>query len=268
MEKGVGSGAAKHQITLDLEESLAVALEDAGWLRDPQRLITSLLTTLYYLPALRKALISPLSSASRLSKLAAEQPGRIPPEELSSLMKSLHNWHSRAEEVTRDCFAFTDLLREPVDQSFTTINLGELCGEVVDSASDKDGVPIEMRRLPDSVHVLGSEHHLRHAIRGILAHGKRAAADYADGPCRIVVSIMVDAPYVQVEVQNQHPAPYGYREEDLAWTDIFSPFGNSYTALSLTVARDIIQAHEGTIGIKSDANVGFTIFFRLPLGQP
>lgn len=131
--------------------------------------------------------------------------------------------------------------------------------EVAASAFEPTGSVLERGERGEPIPVRGDESALEQVFLNILLN----AAQSFDGPGSASVTVSTDPTGAHVMVRDSG------RGIDAEWLDrVFDPFVSSRpegTGLGLPIARQIVVAHGGTIGIESMQGHGTTVRIRLPL---
>jgi len=158
----------------------------------------------------------------------------------------------------------------PLDRQ--PVNLGEL---VVQAAAafqplaEADGILLEVD-VAATPPVLADASRLHQVLANLIANALRYAPQGSQTPPQVAIRVTSDENRVQVSVHDSGP---GLTAEQQA--QVFDRFWRSDTArsreqggsgLGLAIARGIIAAHDGEIGVRSQAGQGAEFWFRLPPG--
>lgn len=165
----------------------------------------------------------------------------------------------RLEGTLKDILGFIregQLQKEPVD-------LAELLEDIVAPYEDElaERRITLLRELAGPLRIDADPFHLGEALASLVINAMQAIG--SEGT--IGFRAAVDGPHVEITLSDTGP---GIAERDLY--SVFKPFFTtkvSGTGLGLTIAKRIIQEHEGTLDISSKAGRGTTIVVRIPGAQ-
>jgi signal transduction histidine kinase len=169
---------------------------------------------------------------------------------------------------------------------FANVSAGRVIGaresvsvaQVIDEAVAADrkiieesGCVVETEIAPGLPPVLGDKTTLRHALQNLISNA--AKYGHQGGTIRIVAAPgeKHGAPSVEVRVEDRGP---GIPASELK--QIFQPFYRGKkavedqvhgTGLGLCLARKIIEAHHGEIGVTSEEGKGSRFFVKLPVAS-
>ncbi len=119
--------------------------------------------------------------------------------------------------------------------------------ELVQPACDHGKIGLTFRRFPEPLAVWGEAESLRELLINLILNGVEAAQRQSDGPPQVIVELAANgADRALLHVKDSGPGP----AED-ASRHLFEPFVSGKpegTGLGLFVARQIAEAHQGTIG--------------------
>lgn len=128
---------------------------------------------------------------------------------------------------------------------------------------EQAGVDVQVGTL-DAVRVDGDPYFLRQAIENVLRNGLEASSDVEGGRQPWVrIALRRRKGEAVVEVCDNGP---GIPSDQVA--QVFEPFVTAKAqgmGLGLPIARDIVEAHEGRIEIRSRAGEGTTVVLVLPV---
>lgn len=153
-----------------------------------------------------------------------------------------------------------ELERRPVDMSAVVWDA------VADARAADVGRPIEFRPQPPSM-VLGDELRLRQAVANLLANARVHTP--AGVPVRVTESIESERNVMRVEVADDGPglAPAQAKRvfERFYRADASRARTSGGSGLGLSIVKSIVEAHDGSVGVISEAGNGATFWFELPL---
>ena len=135
--------------------------------------------------------------------------------------------------------------------------------EIAGLVASEKGIAIEVAAV-GNVEVVADERKIQQVISNLLSN----AIKYSWPDSRVLVVVRADDERARVEVADRGQ---GIPVEEQ--TNLFRPFGRTSvratsgeksTGLGLAIARRILEAHGGQIGLESTPGAGSTFFFELP----
>ena len=137
-------------------------------------------------------------------------------------------------------------------------DLDDLADEALSVAAPPAGIDVARRRLDDAGGVRGDRQQLRQVLLNLLTNAYAAM----DGEGVIMIDAVADGKRVEIRVSDT-----GVGMDEDTVNHIFDPF---YTrkakgiGLGLAVTRRIVEAHGGTIAVRSAPGEGTTFAVKLP----
>jgi two-component system sensor kinase FixL len=188
-----------------------------------------------------------------------------PPDlgEIRAILADIIDDDKRASEVIQ---RLRDLLRKG-DMELRPLDIHALIRDVVKLVSSDlviRNLTVTLDLAPERPMVAGNRVQLQQVVLNLLINGMEAMADGADRERPLVIRTeRTEARTVRVSVQD---AGTGLREgtQDL----VFEPFYTTKPTgmgMGLSIARSIIEAHNGVIWMRSNPLQGATVSFDLPL---
>jgi len=190
-----------------------------------------------------------------------------PPDlgEVRAILADIIDDDKRASEVIQ---RLRDLLRKG-DVEFRPLDVHALIREVVKLVSSDlviRNVTVNLDLAPLRPVVGGNRVQLQQVVLNLLLNGMEAMAD-GDGRERplVVRTECTEARTVRVSVQD---AGTGLREgtQDLVFEPFYTTKANGM-GMGLSIARSIIEAHNGVIWVQNNPTIGATVSFDLPLAD-
>ena len=171
---------------------------------------------------------------------------------------------SSMTRLTNDLLLLTRESADELEATFEPVALNELVAEAIrPHAAERAGMSVH---LTEPVIVLGSPELLARAIANILDN----AIKFTSSVDRIHVEVSVTGRTARVIVQDE-----GIGMTDSEVTHAFDRFWRAHEArttpgfgLGLSLVRQILTAHHGTVSIASTAGSGSTVTLSLPEYQP
>ncbi len=192
----------------------------------------------------------------------------LAPEQAARIAALIHSSSRRMERIIRDLLDYTRTrARKGIPLSMRPTDMGEVCSRVVEEAAlSERGVAVELHRDGD----LSGEwdpDRLEQAIGNLVTNARRHAPPGT--PVRI--RAVGEGDRVRVDVENDGP-PIP-RE---AVRSLFDPFqrsaavasGRAGLGLGLFIVRTIVEAHGGTVDVRSAPARPVTFTVRLPRTRP
>ena len=182
--------------------------------------------------------------------------------ELKEIVNDILQDDRRATEVIRRMRSL--LKKAPFE--LKSLDLNDLVRETVEFLSSLAvGRKVELvsRIAPDTLPILGDRIQLQQVILNLVVNGIDAMRDTPSENRIITIRTSRIENYAQLSVSDRGP---GIAEEKLK--EIFEPFYTSKAegmGMGLSIARTIIEAHNGLIWAKNRDHGGATFRIRLPL---
>jgi two-component system NtrC family sensor kinase len=189
--------------------------------------------------------------------------GKLEDKQLRQVARRIFYETQRATDTVRNLLAFVEQPRPDKHPE----NLNEIVTKVLErKAYDLRSNHIEVEAVlsPDLPTILLDAPQLQQVFVHILNNACQAMADY--GTARTLrIQTSQCGPHLRVEIADTGP---GIAPEQLQ--HVFTPFFTTKSqgkglGLGLSIARDIIRAHQGTISVQSREGEGTTVVLELPL---
>lgn len=171
----------------------------------------------------------------------------------------------RLDELISDLMSITDVRPSDVPLVFEETRLGSLVKDVVEEFAARSGGQITVAPFSDDIIGRWDPRRVREVLRRLLSN---AAKFGAGKPIEVTLSKDTDAALVSVRDHG-----IGVSAEDQE--RIFDRFGRAVPVknfggfgLGLWIARNIVEAHGGTLTVTSQPDQGATFTMRLPLLPP
>nr|WP_079313510.1 HAMP domain-containing sensor histidine kinase [Microbispora sp. GKU 823] len=166
----------------------------------------------------------------------------------------------RLQAVVSDLLLLLKAGTEPPHER-RAADLAELVRTEVSSRAHRS--PVMLRLIP-GVAVHAVEHEIHRLLGNLLDNAQRHARS------RVLVEVRQEGAHAELAVSDDGG---GIAEADRE--RVFEPFtrleksrGRGGSGLGLTIAREIVRAHGGTIGVEDAAEGGARFVVRLPLADP
>jgi len=149
----------------------------------------------------------------------------------------------------------------------SNINLNELCEKVISDIqlSIAEKHKLNFNFLPKENHFFVDPKQMQIIIQNLLSN----AFKYSVDGDKIDFTIETDENLLHIKVSDDG---YGISDEDL--THLFEPFYRSLntesiqgTGLGLTIVKNAVEMHGGTISVYSKLGEGTTFLINIPLGR-
>jgi signal transduction histidine kinase len=213
---------------------------------------------------------TPLTTIRQLSELLAR--GRVStPARRQEFLETMVSESDRLQRLIEDLLDFGRMETGRLALRFAPVDVGGLLGDVV-AAATKDGTAgghvVEVTVPPGLPAVRGDREALTHVFRNLLDN----AVKYSPGRDRVWVSAANGGGRIGVSVRDHGLGiPAGEQRE------IFQKFVRGAaptlasikgTGIGLAMAKLIVDAHGGTIGVESVPGEGSTFTVALPVAPP
>ena len=169
---------------------------------------------------------------------------------------------TRLEHVVGELVDAARLQGEPLPMELAPVDLRDITREAVDTAADLTGdITLQLDMPENAVMVSGDAQRLNQVVLNLLVNAIQHATDTG----RVNIRVRAEDTTGIIEVQDYGPGIAADQRER-----IFDQFhqlnGDSHgVGLGLFIARAVLAAHGGTIGIDSTMDEGTTFAVRLPL---
>jgi signal transduction histidine kinase len=207
---------------------------------------------------------SPMAAVIGAARTLESRWRELTPEQRQSFLALIGDETSRLANLIGDVLDTSRIEAGTFSYSFTDVDLAELLRDVVAAAEvgqDEVRVRAEVGTLP---RVRGDRERLRQVIQNLVDN----AVKYSSAGGEVRVSAGTENGRIRVDVRDEGP---GIPVEDQAL--IFEKFGRSTaggakpgTGLGLFIARSIVEAHGGSLGVASSGEAGSVFTVALPLG--
>lgn len=223
-----------------------------------------------FLGQISHELRTPLTSLTTFSHILDSKSGSLSKERISSHAEVISRSARRLEVLIDDLLDASGTETGEFKLDLSTIDLSQVIADIINDYGHQ--VSIRDQKLtvdneipPDSnFHALADPVRIAQVVTNLLSN----ASKYSwPGSTINVFCTIEDSKYI-VKVTDQGD---GIEPSDLQ--NIFTPFfraDNEYVrsvpgaGLGLTIARSIIELHDGRISIESELNVGTTVTFSIP----
>jgi signal transduction histidine kinase len=210
---------------------------------------------------------SPLTSIRQLAEMLHS--GRVPSEERRrQYYDVLLEQSERLSLLTENILNLARIEEGRKEFVFEKTDVGTLLRQIVTSTQDRvrhEGFSIELEMPKDLPMIMLDRVAMAQALTNLIDN----AVKYSGESKRVIVSAFEAGPFLTVAVRD---FGIGIRKEDL--DKVFERFfrgGDALTrtvkgsGLGLTLVREIVEAHHGTVYAESEPGEGSTFFIRLPL---
>ncbi|MGE4548005.1 MAG: ATP-binding protein [Intestinibacillus sp.] len=215
---------------------------------------------------------TPLTNIKSYTETLVDAAGELPPETEVKFLGVISNEADRMTRIVKDLLTLSKLDYGRMDLHFTRFSLREMLDSVhaaMSLAAKDNGHELLLRltgRLPDMV---GDRERLEQVVVNLLSN----AVKYTPRGGTIYLSAaMRDDSHVTIQVRDNG---MGIPKEDIP--RLFERFyrvdkarsrEKGGTGLGLAIAREMVEAHKGTIHLESELDVGTTVTIVLPVDLP
>ena len=211
---------------------------------------------------------NPLGILIGFSELMLNMEGELDAAQQKDLLERIHNTGTFMLKMVNELLDIASIESGKLTLKLETESLNTLVRDIVSMqelfAREKE-IELLFHPLEKDVEVKVD----RGKIEQVLANLISNALKFSNPKTTIVVSMIQEDEHVRILVADQGQ---GIAEEEL--TKLFQYFqrtstqstsGERSTGLGLAIAKNIIDAHGGTIGVESTLGKGSTFFFTIPL---
>jgi signal transduction histidine kinase len=116
--------------------------------------------------------------------------------------------------------------------------------------------------------MLGSENRLRILFKQLIDNAIEAISESQSGEKRLSITTEMDADLIYVNIEDSGPGIPAEKH-----SKVFEPFyttrpmGGNQAGMGLVMAKEIVNQHQGFIGIDQDYNQGCRFNIRFPLNK-
>jgi CheY-like chemotaxis protein len=190
--------------------------------------------------------------------------GILSPEQQRAISIIVNRTEELKKTVTRIGTLLAVQTHKYVQQPLTLVNLVTEVAEVQRARAEAIGIAFELHISTELPYIIGDGEQLQLAIECILEN----AIKFTPRGGHIIMQLWADSQWVNLSISD---TGIGIAHEDIA--RLFSPFeqlDNSPSrtygglGLGLTLARSIVVAHRGEIGVKSQPGQGSCFTIKLP----
>ena len=215
---------------------------------------------------------TPLTNIKSYTETLVDAAGELPPDTEVKFLGVISNEADRMTRIVKDLLTLSKLDYGRMDLRFTRISLREMLESVhaaMSLAAKDNGHELLMKitgRLPDMV---GDRERLEQVAVNLLSN----AVKYTPrGGTIHLDAAMRDDNHVMIQVRDNG---MGIPKEDIP--RLFERFyrvdkarsrEKGGTGLGLAIAREMVEAHKGTIYLESELDVGTTVTIVLPVDLP
>jgi len=208
---------------------------------------------------------TPLNAmALRVHMMTSGRRGVVPTEVLTDLRRIDANVRSLVTMVN-DFLELARLEASPEQVRRDSIDMGSLVEEAIDELrplADANGQTIAWTGAPPGALVVGDQRRLHQVVSNLVGN----AIKFTPPSGKVTATVRLEGGLVEVRIEDNGP---GISAEALP--TIFDRFsrapqtqGVAGSGLGLMIARQIVEAHGGTIGVVSRPGEGSSFWFRLP----
>lgn len=179
-------------------------------------------------------------------------------EDLAPIVREMKRQLTRIEDAVRDLLAFA----RPATPTLERIDGNEVVERavrLVHPAAEKAGVRVDVESDPGLPDLVADEELLRQALVNLIMNAVQASSE--DGRVRVATSTRDEEVRIRVEDEGS-----GIPDDELE--QIFKPFFTTKhhgTGLGLSITREIVERHDGELGVESRVGGGTTFTMSIPV---
>jgi signal transduction histidine kinase len=206
---------------------------------------------------------TPLSLIHGYSELLVHRAERLSAAEVAQMSGEIHTSSKTLARLVDDLLDFSHLEHGRLQLRRQRLDLGEMLGSMVRSFRSQPGGERLAVDLDADLLVEADPERLHQVVGNLLSN---ALTYTSDG--EIVIHARRDADRIRVEVEDHGP---GLSSEEVGriWESFYrgaeaAHLPNRGSGLGLTVVKQLVELHEGTVGVRSAPGQGATFWFALP----
>jgi K+-sensing histidine kinase KdpD len=206
---------------------------------------------------------TPLSLIHGYSELLVHRAERLSAAEVAQMSGEIHTSSKTLARLVDDLLDFSHLEHGRLQLRRQRLDLGEMLGSMVRSFRSQPGGERIAVDLDADLLVEADPERLHQVVGNLLSN---ALTYTSDG--EIVIHARRDADRIRVEVKDHGP---GLSSEEVGriWESFYrgaeaAHLPNRGSGLGLTVVKQLVELHEGTVGVRSAPGQGATFWFTLP----
>ncbi|MEW5746679.1 MAG: ATP-binding protein [Nitrospirota bacterium] len=198
------------------------------------------------------------------AKLSAIPEERLEGTSLDDLSIFFQVIKKNSERLIRMVTTMLDIERIEVGAAefhYTTVNLSYLIAETMTYLqvnADEEGIVL-YADLPESLPVCADEDRIKQVVVNLLSN----AIKYSPQGAEIGLTAYAEESMVIAEVRDKGPG-VPEEEQEKIFEKFYKSGSKEGTGLGLAICKTIIEAHSGTIGVRSDGRNGSCFYFTLP----
>jgi two-component system phosphate regulon sensor histidine kinase PhoR len=188
-------------------------------------------------------------------------------EEQKEYLSVIVNESDRLKRMVNNILEFSKMEKGRSEYHFVNSNLSSVVKAAIDEMChwfEREGFEI-VSELDENIYADIDPDKIKQVIENLFSN----AIKYSTDTKKIFIRLFRDSDHVCIEVEDRG---IGIPEDKLS--RIFEPFyrigqeeGASGTGLGLTVVKEIIEAHKGTISVTSEIGQGSKFNIQIPLGD-
>lgn len=215
---------------------------------------------------------TPLTNIKSYTETLVDTAGELPPETEVKFLGVISNEADRMTRIVKDLLTLSKLDYGHMDLRFTRFSLEEMLDRIHTTmvlAAQDNGHLLSLELEGNLPSMVGDKERLEQVIVNLLSN----AVKYTPSGGEICLYAgMQDDRHVKIRVEDNG---MGIPEEDVP--RLFERFyrvdkarsrEKGGTGLGLTIAKDMVEAHKGTIHLTSEVDVGTTVTIILPIDLP
>lgn len=216
-----------------------------------------------YIALVAHELRSPMSAVVAAAQTLRRRWQELSPEQCTSLLALVVGETTRLARLIDDFLDVSRIDAGSFSYSFSEVDLGELVREAVATADlRQDEVRVTAKTDVSLPQVRGDADRLRQVLSNLIEN----AIKYSPAGGEVEVGVRAENNRVLVSVEDGGPGIPPDRQDSVFERFERAQAGDSTpgTGLGLFIARSIVEAHGGTLSVRSDPGKGATFTLALP----